>query len=188
MSTALVSAGPARFRPESWTPDKLNSIQDRLLRLRGPSFYDGSHTPCHDNMRPNPQPISVWEIHPVYSLDVCKQKGKTCQDWVSLDEWNGIEGAERRRPVSTLLKQKTSPTFRIHKLPQTITLHRRNLGCEGRGGARPRALKELVQSAPADEVELPIQKHRQLAIVAEAPVGATALIHVLLGLAQDLSI
>ena len=37
------------FRPESWTPEKLNSIQDRLVRLRGPLFYDGSHAPCHDN-------------------------------------------------------------------------------------------------------------------------------------------
>jgi hypothetical protein len=82
------------FRPESWTPDKLNSVQNRLLRLRGPLFYDGSHTPCHDNKRPNPQRISVWEIHPVYSVDVCKQKGNSCQDWISLDEWNGIEGGQ----------------------------------------------------------------------------------------------
>jgi hypothetical protein len=80
------------FRPETWTPDKLNSIQNRLIRIRGPLFYDGSHAPCHDNKRPNPQRISVWEIHPVYSAEVCKQKGKTCQDWISLDDWNGIEG------------------------------------------------------------------------------------------------
>jgi hypothetical protein len=82
------------FRPESWTPDKLNSVQNRLIRLRGPLFYDGSHAPCHDNKRPNPQRISVWEIHPLYSVDVCKEKSKTCQDWISLDEWNGIEGGE----------------------------------------------------------------------------------------------
>jgi hypothetical protein len=82
------------FRPESWTPDKLNSIQGHMLRLSGPLFYDGSHSPCHDNKRPNPQRISVWEIHPLYAVDVCKQKGKTCQDWVALDEWNGIEGGE----------------------------------------------------------------------------------------------
>ncbi len=82
------------LRPESWTPDKLNSVQNRLIRLRGPLFYDGSHTPCHDNKRPNPQRISVWEIHPVYSVDVCRQQGKTCQDWDPLDEWNGVEGGE----------------------------------------------------------------------------------------------
>lgn len=82
------------FRPESWTPDNINNLKDRLIRLRGPLFYDGSHVPCHDSKRPNPQRISVWEIHPVYSVDVCKQKGKNCGDWVSLEEWNGIEGGE----------------------------------------------------------------------------------------------
>lgn len=82
------------FRPESWTPDKLNSVQGQLVRLRGPLFFDGSHAPCHDNKRPNPQRISVWEIHPVYSVDVCKQKGNSCQQWIPLDEWNGIEGEE----------------------------------------------------------------------------------------------
>ena len=84
------------FRPEAWTPEKLNSIQNRLIRLRGPLFYDGSHAPCHDNKRPNPQRISVWEIHPVYSVDVCKQKGKPCLDWIPLDEWNGVEGGEEK--------------------------------------------------------------------------------------------
>lgn len=80
------------FRPESWTPDQLNSIEGRTVRIRGPLFYDNSHAPCHDGKRPNPQRISVWEIHPVYSVDVCEQKGKTCQDWIPLDEWNGVEG------------------------------------------------------------------------------------------------
>lgn len=63
-------------------------------RTIGPLFYDGSHVPCHDDKRPNPQRASVWEIHPVYSVDVCKQKGKTCQTWISLDEWNGVESGE----------------------------------------------------------------------------------------------
>lgn len=82
------------FRPDSWTPDKLNSLTDRLIRIRGPLFYDGSHTPCHDGKRPNPQRISVWEIHPVYSVDVCKDKNAVCQNWLSLDDWNGVESEE----------------------------------------------------------------------------------------------
>jgi hypothetical protein len=95
------------FRPESWTPEKLNSTRDtmpdkkgvlqgRLIRLRGPLFFDGSHAPCRNGKRPNPQRASVWEIHPVYSVDVCLQKGPKCKDsdWVSLEEWNGVEGGE----------------------------------------------------------------------------------------------
>jgi hypothetical protein len=54
----------------------------------------GTSISVHDNKRPSPQRISVWEIHPVYSLDVCKQKGKTCQDWIPLGDWNGVEGDE----------------------------------------------------------------------------------------------
>lgn len=86
------------FRPESWTPEKLNSVKDHMIRLRGPLFYDGSHAPCRDGKRPNPQRISVWEIHPVYSVDVCQQKGPKCTSWVALDEWNGIEGDEEEEP------------------------------------------------------------------------------------------
>jgi hypothetical protein len=83
------------FRPETWTPDQLNSVRSHLLRIRGPLFYDGSHTPCHDDKRPNPQRASVWEIHPVYSVDVCKQKGgATCDSWIPLEEWNGVESSE----------------------------------------------------------------------------------------------
>jgi hypothetical protein len=89
------------FRPETWTPDKLNSLKDHMIRLSGPLFFDSSHAPCRDGKRPNPQRISVWEIHPVYAVDVCRQaitagKGEapTCKDWVPLEEWNGTEGSE----------------------------------------------------------------------------------------------
>lgn len=86
------------FRPESWTPDKLTSLKAHKLRLSGPLFYDDSHAPCRNGKRPNPQRISVWEIHPIYAVDVCKQKfvdkNSTCQDWIPLDQWNGTEGDE----------------------------------------------------------------------------------------------
>lgn len=88
------------FRPDSWTPEKLNSFQGHLVRVRGPLFYDGSHTPCSDGKRPNPQRRSVWEIHPVYAVDICKDKarsedkGPKCTSWLSLDDWNGVESEE----------------------------------------------------------------------------------------------
>jgi hypothetical protein len=89
---AVTAQMSPHFRPESWTPDKLNSLKDHMVRLSGPLFYDNSHAPCRNGKRPNPQRISVWEIHPVYSVDICKQRGANCQDWVSLEEWNGTEG------------------------------------------------------------------------------------------------
>lgn len=59
------------YRPAGWTPDRLNGLQ-KPVRIRGQLFYDNSHTPCTPNSRPNPKRISLWEIHPVYSIDACK--------------------------------------------------------------------------------------------------------------------
>jgi len=42
----------------------------------------------------------VWEIHPVYSFDVCKKttiegcKNASEDDWVPVDQWNSSEGEE----------------------------------------------------------------------------------------------
>jgi hypothetical protein len=85
------------FRPESWTPQKLNGLKAHLMRFRGPLFYDGggSHAPCHDDKRPSPARASVWEIHPVYSVDICRQKGgKTCKSWIPLEQWDKADSTE----------------------------------------------------------------------------------------------
>jgi hypothetical protein len=60
------------YRPRNWTPAKLNATS-HPVRISGQLFYDGSHTPCHGSARPNPKRISLWEIHPVYSVEVCGQ-------------------------------------------------------------------------------------------------------------------
>jgi hypothetical protein len=59
------------YRPANWTPATLNAIKTPI-RVRGQLFYDNSHVPCSGNSRPNPKRASLWEIHPVYSLEVCK--------------------------------------------------------------------------------------------------------------------
>ena len=67
----------------------------RPVRVTGPLFYDGiSHKPCAGGKRPSPQRASVWEIHPLYAIDVCKNKTiascKVANDsaWISLDQWH----------------------------------------------------------------------------------------------------
>jgi hypothetical protein len=65
---------------------------DRPLRITGQMMMDGSHTLCH-NGSGSPKRISVWEIHPVYAVDVCKKKTvSSCRvgveaDWQPLDQW-----------------------------------------------------------------------------------------------------
>jgi hypothetical protein len=66
---------------------------DRPLRITGQMMMDGSHKPCTPGHPQSPKRISVWEIHPVYAVDVCKKKSiSSCRagvvsDWVALDVW-----------------------------------------------------------------------------------------------------
>jgi len=77
------------YRPPDWTPENLNAVKDHPVRIQGQLFFDGSHTPCHGNSRPNPKRASLWEIHPVYSVDVCTQTTiAECQS--SAAEWTPL--------------------------------------------------------------------------------------------------
>jgi hypothetical protein len=66
------------FRPAAW--DKLaaassNAIFTKYpLRITGALTFDAEHKPCADGKPAagSPVRISVWEIHPVYAVDVCK--------------------------------------------------------------------------------------------------------------------
>ena len=70
---------PPHFRPTSWTRVAgTGSVRKRSqpfgatpVRITGQLFFDGSHTPCGES---GPRPmtrLSDWEIHPIYSIDVC---------------------------------------------------------------------------------------------------------------------
>lgn len=56
------------------------------VRITGPLFYDASHSPCKlvngKFERNSPARRSIWEIHPVYRVQVFDK-----QKWVELDEW-----------------------------------------------------------------------------------------------------
>jgi hypothetical protein len=59
------------YRPADWTPQRLNAL-GKPVRIKGQLFYDNSHAPCTEHSRPNPKRASLWEIHPVYSVEVCE--------------------------------------------------------------------------------------------------------------------
>jgi hypothetical protein len=86
------------YRPGSWTPVNLMGLRPHPVRVQGQLFYDGSHAPCSGSSRPNPQRASLWEIHPVYSLEVCRlldleqcRSSSNPGDWVDLDKWVSSE-------------------------------------------------------------------------------------------------
>jgi hypothetical protein len=80
------------FRPETWTPANLERIEGRPLRFTGQLLFDGSHKPC-ENGEGSPRRVSVWEIHPVYGIDVCRNttlsgcSASNDAKWVPLEEW-----------------------------------------------------------------------------------------------------
>ena len=87
------------FRPEAW--NELVSLEIKTpVRITGPLFFDGSHHACHDEVRPTPNRISVWEIHPVYQFEVCKAKSLQACDvrdnskWIPLDQFLNTESEE----------------------------------------------------------------------------------------------
>lgn len=67
-------------------------LQAHPYRITGQLFFDASHEPCPCSKACSP-PVraSVWEIHPVYSIEVCKSATacdeNTDSDWLAFDAW-----------------------------------------------------------------------------------------------------
>jgi hypothetical protein len=95
------------FRPKAWVARKMapwvsavhkhngvwvaNPQGTRLSRVTGQLMFDAAHKPCTDGKANTGDPAraSLWEVHPVYSMDVCKTTGSTCADadWEPLDQF-----------------------------------------------------------------------------------------------------
>ncbi|MGA8763323.1 MAG: hypothetical protein WB562_10705 [Candidatus Sulfotelmatobacter sp.] len=82
------------FRPDTWTPDNMNHNNARLFRFTGHLFFDASHKPCSGSTGPNPKRSSLWEIHPVYAVEICGDTRNDCkvdsdQNWIALPDFVG---------------------------------------------------------------------------------------------------
>ncbi len=87
------------FRPASWPrlyyAEHYEEIKRHPLRLKGHLFFDASHHPCGDPNMTTHDPLrrSDWEIHPVYSIDVCSNTtlaGCSANNetvWTAFDQW-----------------------------------------------------------------------------------------------------
>jgi hypothetical protein len=61
-------------RPHAWLPGDLTTPA-RPVRLTGQLFFDASHHPCKRGKRTDgPARATEWEIHPVYNVEICKNK------------------------------------------------------------------------------------------------------------------
>jgi hypothetical protein len=73
--TSVTAEMSPHARPVGWTPAALN-VAGQVVRVTGQLFFDGSHKLCLNGkgVPGNPARESLWEIHPVYALDVCSAK------------------------------------------------------------------------------------------------------------------
>jgi hypothetical protein len=80
------------FRPAMWTPSNVN-MPHVPMRFTGQLMFDAEHKPCRGTTVEEPKRQSVWEIHPVYAVDVCTAaKPEQCDAanakvWQPLDQW-----------------------------------------------------------------------------------------------------
>jgi hypothetical protein len=94
------------LRPEVWTADNLDKLQGTKVRFTGHLFFDSAHNPCKQLaegsfQKASPARISVWEVHPVYSLDVCEAASCAADSdagWTSFEEFIGAMDEEEPAP------------------------------------------------------------------------------------------
>ena len=82
------------FRPDVWSPDSLNHNNAHMFRFTGQLFFDAAHRPCVGGTGANPKRVAIWEVHPVYAVDICVDPGNHCSadseaNWVPLSDFVG---------------------------------------------------------------------------------------------------
>ncbi|MGE5074113.1 MAG: hypothetical protein ACM3MF_11850 [Anaerolineae bacterium] len=89
-SSAVAEITP-HFRPAAWVAKSLTQNNEHLFRFTGQLMFDAAHRICSGTSKPNPKRSTLWEIHPVYAVDVCMDPGNNCTvdkeaGWVALAE------------------------------------------------------------------------------------------------------
>jgi hypothetical protein len=81
------------FRPTGWTDGALNSTNGHPVRMTGQLFFDASHKPCTKGRSASPPRVSLWEIHPIYAVDVCTNTTLATCGRADETVWTPLEGA-----------------------------------------------------------------------------------------------
>lgn len=114
---AIVAEMIPHFRPDIFDPKFLIPIAKRKIpvRISGQLFFDASHRPCIGS---TPQDSSVrgslWEIHPIYALDVCRHNtlhecsASNESAWMPLNDWiaSGVVTAAEFTASATAVAQE----------------------------------------------------------------------------------
>jgi len=69
-------------------------VGNKIVKVTGPLLFDGSHRPCKGATpgSGDPSRLTVWEIHPVYKIEVCSSN-KLDQCKADSGNWQSVETA-----------------------------------------------------------------------------------------------
>jgi hypothetical protein len=87
------------FRPLAWE-DIVNTPRGHPLLIIGQLFFDASHRPCRPGKAASPPRISIWEIHPIYHMYVCRGttpaqcQGANPQDWIPFEQLSNMRSSD----------------------------------------------------------------------------------------------
>ena len=67
-------------------------VGSKIVKVTGPLLFDGSHRPCKGSIpgSGDPSRLTVWEIHPVYKIEVCNST-KLDQCKADSGNWQSVE-------------------------------------------------------------------------------------------------
>jgi len=127
--TSFVAEMVPHHRPAEWNSCNLDNIAKEKLRVRltGQLFFDGSHVPCTAAGKPqgsNPKRMSLWEIHPIYSFEVCPSGTCETGGWQKLEDWSEASatcdsGACKPKPAAKKASaKKGGPTKKKGTMPK----------------------------------------------------------------------
>jgi hypothetical protein len=80
-------------RPKNWTSAELDTLRGKVLLIEGGLFYDNLHFANGDANNPmggQPPRFSLWEIHPITSLKVCKKNTVSQCDPNRASDWRAF--------------------------------------------------------------------------------------------------
>jgi hypothetical protein len=91
MCKTIVAEIIPHYRPPAWdlfdSPDYAAYFKTHSVKISGQLFFDGSHVPCTKDGKAGFNPardnakdferLALWEIHPIYAIDVCKHTAKS---------------------------------------------------------------------------------------------------------------
>jgi hypothetical protein len=95
------------YRPAQWEEPRLQAVANLQIpvRVAGQLFFDASHFACDGEDAHQGESLrraSIWEVHPVYSIDVCRAgtleacRADDDRMWIPLERWRQ-PGPRRRR-------------------------------------------------------------------------------------------